>query len=77
MAFNLIQSLNNKKTHKDENVSIMYQQYVIETNLKQKIVVNIPVRETDNFENRLSDFSDITYEDIKQLLRTFRGLLVD
>lgn len=83
MAFDLLKSLNGgddsvvPATKKNDTPSIVYQQYIIENKYAQQYKLNIPMRESENFESRVNELDDITYDDINQLLREFRGILVD
>lgn len=82
MGYNLLKSLNSKNDNQeskkeDFSAQVKYQQYTIENKYEQKFIVKIPIREVSNFENKISQLEDITYEDINLILRKFRGILID
>lgn len=77
-GFSLIKQINEgKKEVVDDSplaAGIQYQQYELEVEGKER-VINIPLREADNFEQAVGELKqDIDSATLKQLLRDFRGI---
>ena len=53
--------------------TIKYQQYIIVIENKD-VSVLIPLREVENFERTISDYTQFTKEDLREILRKFRGI---
>ncbi len=72
--FSLITQLNeNTNSTITPTNNIEYQQYELQVDGKDQ-VVNIPIRESVNFENTVTEMeTPITRVVLKNLLRTFRG----
>lgn len=74
--FSLIQRLNKKDDDKSSPLAegVSYQKYELEVDGKVQ-VVNIPVRETDAFENTIVEVKEpLTRKTLKQILREHRGI---
>lgn len=77
--FSLIKDLD---THKNKKVDkavlgIRYQEYEVVVE-GEDITIKIPLRETENFENYMekSNFKKISGDDLRQILRYYRGTKV-
>lgn len=74
--FSLIKRLNNIEDDKISPLAegISYQQYEIEVDGNVQLV-NIPLREAENFENAITEHKDpLTRKTLKVLLREYRGV---
>lgn len=52
---------------------IKYQEYIIEV-ANEETSVYIPIRESENFENVIESLDYISINEIKKLMREFRGI---
>ena len=72
--FTFIKSLNETKEEKiSPSTGINYQEFFI-TLEEKELKVLIPLRESDNFEEALSENIINTTKDLTKLLRQFRGI---
>lgn len=76
--FSLIKQMNEGKDEQKETSpfpkGVRYQQYELEVDGAER-VINIPLRESENFEAAVGALtSDITGPVLKKLLRDFRGI---
>lgn len=72
--FSLIQQLEQPKAPVAESSGIQYQQYELEVEGTDR-VINIPLREAENFETAVGELTtDIDGPTLKKLLRQFRGI---
>jgi len=74
--FSLLQKLNKKQTEKDSPLAegVTYQQYEVEVDGAVQ-VVNIPLRESLNFEAAITEQKNpLTRKSLKLLLREYRGI---
>jgi len=74
--FSLIKKLNHSKAEKQSPMAegVDYQKYEVEVDGKVQIV-NIPVREIDNFENAVTEQKNpLTRKSLKLILREHRGV---
>ncbi len=74
--FSLLKRLNKTKTEKTSPLAegISYQKYEVEVDSKVQLV-NIPLRESENFEKAITEHKKpLTRKSLKILLREFRGV---
>lgn len=74
--FSLIKQMSESKDQPESPMpkGVKYQQYEIEVDGKDRII-NIPLRESDNFEDAVGKLAGtVTGKDLKTLLRQFRGI---
>ena len=63
----------NKFINKKNDNQIKYHDYEVET-INDSVIVSIPLRECERFENELSNTNLLTEYDLKKVLRKYRGL---
>lgn len=74
MSFKLIQTFENQKNANEvPKHNIKYQQYIIEVDGDERSIF-IPLRESTEFENYLSEKRRIDEIEFRKMLRTFRGV---
>lgn len=74
--FSLIQKLNKKESEKESPLAegVTYQQYEVDVDGAVQ-VVNIPLRESLNFESAITEQKNpLTRKSLKLLLREYRGV---
>ena len=72
--YSLLQGLESPNTPAMESTGIQYQQYELEINGTDR-VINIPLREAENFETAVGELTtDLDGPTLKKLLRQFRGI---
>jgi len=73
--FSLISEYNNiiKEAPKQKSNKTKYQEYIIEVESKE-CSVYIPLRECENFENVISEETSIDEDQLRRLMREFRGI---
>ncbi|MGI0075920.1 MAG: hypothetical protein ACREAU_00760 [Nitrosopumilaceae archaeon] len=75
MNFPLMQDL--QKPVKPTKSGIKYQEYTVQLEENEFQGIGIPLRECSAFEETMSDMSNITRESLRDLLREYRGIMIN